>query len=183
MCDQLLPVKHRLSSLQDSTQQTMLTTWLVELFLNDLGALRDEGDRDGHAKMAKEFHSFLEIKSLRVGHMILQPCHVILMYMYIYTYMYMCVYFLLQECLDANSKTMYDLLSSHGAVEDVVFFATLMEGEGTQHLCLDIMLCLFVWKMWSCLALFLDSSVSAHAVCPVILWIWRRESPGDFGDD
>jgi hypothetical protein len=82
----------------DSTQQTMLTTWLVELFLNDLGALWDEGNRDGHAKMTQEFHNFLETKSLR-------------------------------ECLDANSKTMYDLLSSHGAVEDVVFFATLMEGE------------------------------------------------------
>ena len=39
------------------------------------------------------------------------------------------MYVPLQECLDANSKTMYDLLSSHGAVEDVVFFATLMEGE------------------------------------------------------
>ena len=56
------------SATQDSTQQTMLTTWLVELFLNDLGALKDEGDRDGHAKMTQEFHAFLETKSLRVGH-------------------------------------------------------------------------------------------------------------------
>ena len=44
----------------------MLTTWLVELFLNDLGALKDEGDREGHAKMTQEFHSFLETKNLRV---------------------------------------------------------------------------------------------------------------------
>jgi hypothetical protein len=80
----------------DSTQQTMLTTWLVELFLNDLGALKDEGDREGHAKMTQEFHSFLETKNLR-------------------------------ECLEANAKTVYDLLSSHGAVEDVVFFAMLMK--------------------------------------------------------
>ncbi|CAI8047134.1 Vacuolar protein sorting-associated protein 18 homolog, partial [Geodia barretti] len=80
----------------DSTQQTMLTTWLVELFLNDLGTLKDEGDREGHAKMTQEFHSFLETKSLR-------------------------------ECLEANAKTVYDLLSSHGAVEDVVFFAMLMK--------------------------------------------------------
>ena len=35
----------------------------------------------------------------------------------------------MQECLEANSKTVYDLLSSHGAVEDVVFFAMLMKGE------------------------------------------------------
>ena len=46
----------------------MLTTWLVELFLNDLGALKDEGDREGHAKMTKEFHAFLETKTLRVIH-------------------------------------------------------------------------------------------------------------------
>ena len=51
---------------QDSTQQTMLTTWLVELFLNDLGALKDEGDREGHAKMTQEFHLFLEKINLRV---------------------------------------------------------------------------------------------------------------------
>lgn len=44
----------------------MLTTWLVELFLNDLGALKDEGDRDGYVKMTQEFHSFLETKNLRV---------------------------------------------------------------------------------------------------------------------
>ena len=60
---------------QDSTQQTMLTTWLVELFLNDLGALRDEGDREGHAKMTQEFHSFLETKSLRVGHVMSCDLH------------------------------------------------------------------------------------------------------------
>ena len=34
-----------------------------------------------------------------------------------------------QECLEANAKTVYDLLSSHGAVEDVVFFAMLMKGK------------------------------------------------------
>ena len=36
---------------------------------------------------------------------------------------------ILQECLEANSKTVYDLLSSHGAIEDVVFFAMLMKGK------------------------------------------------------
>ena len=39
-----------------------------------------------------------------------------------------CVYQNVQECLEANSKTVYDLLSSHGAVDDVVFFAMLMKG-------------------------------------------------------
>ena len=45
----------------------MLTTWLVELFLNDLGALKDEGDRDGYENMTQEFHAFLETKNLRVS--------------------------------------------------------------------------------------------------------------------
>ena len=107
---------------QDSTQQTMLTTWLVELFLNDLGALKDEGNLGGHAKMTQEFHIFLESKSLRVGHVThIKSCD---------SHM---VYFPMQECLEANSKTVYDLLSSHGAVEDMVFFAMLMKGgEHTQ---------------------------------------------------
>ena len=39
----------------------------------------------------------------------------------------MCSY-LVQDCLDANKKTIYELISSHGAVDDVVFFAMLMKG-------------------------------------------------------
>ena len=43
--------------------------------------------------------------------------------------MCVCVCVRCQECLEANSKTMYDLLSSHGAVDDMVFFAMLMKGH------------------------------------------------------
>ena len=35
----------------------------------------------------------------------------------------------LKECLEVNRKTVYGLISSHGAVEDLVFFATLMQGD------------------------------------------------------
>ena len=76
----------------------MLTTWLIELYLNDLGCLRDEGDKVGYGRLQKEFHKFLEQANLR-------------------------------ECLEVNKKTVYGLISSHGAVQDLVFFATLMKGR------------------------------------------------------
>jgi len=75
----------------------MLTTWLIEIYLNDLGCLSDEGDKDGYSKLQTEFYRFLQQKSLR-------------------------------ECLEVNRKTVYGLISSHGAVEVLVFFATLMKG-------------------------------------------------------
>lgn len=76
----------------------MLVTWLIELYLNDLGCLSDEGDKVGHAKLQQQFQSFLSSPALK-------------------------------ECLEVNKKTVYGLISSHGAVEDLVFFATLMRGE------------------------------------------------------
>lgn len=131
------------SGTQDSTQQTMLTTWLVELFLNDLGALKDEGDRDGHAKMTQEFHTFLETKSLRVRHMTLTSiCDNCLICVLVFYW---------QECLDANSKTVYDLLSSHGAVEDVVFFAMLMKGEVDTHPRSHIQYCKSCFSLKGCI--------------------------------
>ncbi len=45
----------------------MLTTWLIELYLNALGTLKDEGDMDGHQLMQGEFHTFLRKPGLRVG--------------------------------------------------------------------------------------------------------------------
>lgn len=54
--------------MQDSTQQTMLTTWLIELFLNDLGVLKDEGDKEGYKHLQKEFHKFLQQPQLGVSY-------------------------------------------------------------------------------------------------------------------
>ncbi len=75
----------------------MLATWLIELYLNDLGCLSDEGDKAGHASLQTQFQRFLRTPALR-------------------------------ECLEENKKTVYSLISSHGAVEDLVYFATLMKG-------------------------------------------------------
>ena len=44
----------------------MLTTWLIELYLNELGGLRDEGAMTNHHKLQLEFHKFLENDALRV---------------------------------------------------------------------------------------------------------------------
>ena len=60
------PQPHLLTLAQDSTQQTMLMAWLVELFLNDLGMLKDEEDTAGHRTMQQDFHKFLESPTLRV---------------------------------------------------------------------------------------------------------------------
>ena len=34
-----------------------------------------------------------------------------------------------QECVSYNRSTIYDLIASHGDVEDMVFFAVLMHGN------------------------------------------------------
>jgi hypothetical protein len=83
-------------SKEDSTQKTMLSTWLTELFLNELGNLSDGGDINGYLKLQEEFHNFLETSYLK-------------------------------ECFEDNSKTIYDLMSSHGATDDVIYFAKLMK--------------------------------------------------------
>ena len=35
---------------------------------------------------------------------------------------------ILQECVGHNKSVVYDLIASHGDVEDLVFFAVLMQG-------------------------------------------------------
>ena len=145
----------------------MLITWLIELFLNDLGNLKDEGDMNGHRNLQRDFHKFLEVPAFRVGycdfhascdcHTEICDCHShVHTHTHAHTHMHThtCththtrihththphtrththahtrthMYTHTQECLEANRKTVYDLISSHGAVEDMVFFATLMKG-------------------------------------------------------
>jgi len=93
----------KLSSLKanEKTQMTMLTTWLVEVYLDAIGKLRDrgsfvEGFQAEIQGIREEFHKFLSSSKLR-------------------------------ECLDLNKRTIYALISSHGALEDLVFFANLMQ--------------------------------------------------------
>ncbi len=43
----------------------MLTTWLIELFLNELGTLSDTGNRRGYERLQKEFYEFLSQEHLK----------------------------------------------------------------------------------------------------------------------
>ena len=52
---------------QQSTQQTMLTTWLIELYLNELGNLLDDGQTEQHARVQEEFHMLLAKSALKVS--------------------------------------------------------------------------------------------------------------------
>jgi hypothetical protein len=80
---------------QDKTQLTMICTWLVEIYLNTLNALKDEGDTEGYETVQNEFRGFLQLDRV-------------------------------QKNLD--KPTAYDLIASHGNIEDLVFFAMLVEG-------------------------------------------------------
>ena len=59
---------------QDSVQQTMLVSWLVELWLNQLGRVRDQIESDGkldltheHEVLQEEFRLFLAKGDIRVN--------------------------------------------------------------------------------------------------------------------
>ena len=79
----------------------MLTTWLVEIYLDSMGKLRDRGSfvngfQEKIQTIREEFQRFLSLSKLR-------------------------------ECLDLNKNTIYGLISSHGALDDLVYFANLMQ--------------------------------------------------------
>ncbi|ESO97284.1 hypothetical protein LOTGIDRAFT_214111 [Lottia gigantea] len=93
-------VMKKLTSLrnQDKTQMTMLVTWLIELYLNQLGELKEQNQDESEEfnEIQDDFRSFLG--QLKV-----------------------------KECLSDNRGVVYDLIASHGDVEDMVFFAVLMK--------------------------------------------------------
>ncbi|XP_070564875.1 vacuolar protein sorting-associated protein 18 homolog isoform X2 [Ptychodera flava] len=80
----------------EKTQMTMIITWLIELYLNQLGTLRDQGDSQGFLELQDEFQKFLAQTKVK-------------------------------DCLSHNRATAYDLIASHGDVEDLVYFAFLMQ--------------------------------------------------------
>ena len=41
----------------------------------------------------------------------------------------------MQTCLDQNRKTAYELIASHGDVENLIFFAMLVQGKLIESLC------------------------------------------------
>ncbi|XP_023658140.2 vacuolar protein sorting-associated protein 18 homolog [Paramormyrops kingsleyae] len=81
----------------EKTQVTLLVTWLTELYLNRLGVL--EAD-DSKKSVAMETRS--EFRSF-----IANPKY--------------------KDCLYNNRSTIYDLLASHGNVDDMVYFAVIMQ--------------------------------------------------------
>nr|XP_006811890.1 PREDICTED: vacuolar protein sorting-associated protein 18 homolog [Saccoglossus kowalevskii] len=80
----------------EKTQMTMITTWLIELYLNQLGTYKDQGDSNSYLILQEEFQKFLAHSRVI-------------------------------DCLKHHTATAYDLIASHGDVEDLVFFAVLME--------------------------------------------------------
>ena len=44
----------------------MLTTWLVELYLNELGVLQDQGRLQERQRLQKDFHDMLRKDMLKV---------------------------------------------------------------------------------------------------------------------
>ncbi|XP_065844581.1 vacuolar protein sorting-associated protein 18 homolog [Oscarella lobularis] len=83
---------------QDKTQLTMISTWLMEIYLNQLGTLKEEGDRQKSKfdMMRDEFRGFLEDSRV-------------------------------MTLLEENKHVAYELLASHGDEEDLVYFARLMK--------------------------------------------------------
>ncbi|XP_039596994.1 vacuolar protein sorting-associated protein 18 homolog [Polypterus senegalus] len=81
----------------EKTQITLLVTWLAELYLNRLGTL--EADE---TKRCQFLDSRDEFRSFLRDSKI-------------------------KECLYNNRSTIYDLLASHGNVEDMVFFSVIMQ--------------------------------------------------------
>lgn len=83
---------------QDKTQLTMIVTWLIEVFLNQLGQLKEEGEdmSEKYDSLQDEFRKFLA-----------QPR--------------------VKECSNENRTMVYELIASHGDIEDMVFFAVLMK--------------------------------------------------------
>ncbi|GAB1602836.1 vacuolar protein sorting-associated protein 18 homolog [Argonauta hians] len=83
---------------QDRTQMTMLVTWLTEIYLNQLGELKEQSDEKGsqYQIVQKEFCQFLNQS-------------------------------IIKECVCNNRQVIYDLIASHGDVEDLIYFARLMK--------------------------------------------------------
>ncbi|KAG7461333.1 hypothetical protein MATL_G00208930 [Megalops atlanticus] len=81
----------------EKTQITLLVTWLTELYLNRLGHLESSGAEGTLLQEAR--HEFRGFLS--------SPRH--------------------KECFYNNRGTIYDLLASHGNVDDMVYFSVIMQ--------------------------------------------------------
>ena len=53
--------------MKDKTQMTMLIMWLIELYLNDLGSLKEAGAKAKRKDLQEEFRKFLAQTKVKVG--------------------------------------------------------------------------------------------------------------------
>eukprot|EP00795_Rhopilema_esculentum_P013011 gene13011-3779_t len=85
---------------QDRTQMTMILTWLIELYLNQIGELKDQGSksRTELERLQEDFRKLLAQSKVK-------------------------------HCLEQNRQLTYDLLASHGDTENMIFFAMIMQGK------------------------------------------------------
>ncbi|KAK2864365.1 hypothetical protein Q7C36_003519 [Tachysurus vachellii] len=81
----------------EKTQITLLVTWLTELYLNRLGQL--EADEENSARFKEMREEFRRF--------LCSSKH--------------------KECFYNNRSTIYDLLASHGNVDDMVYFSVIMQ--------------------------------------------------------
>ncbi|KAK2189905.1 hypothetical protein NP493_94g03000 [Ridgeia piscesae] len=99
---------NKLAGLKTSerTQTTMIVSWLTEIFLNQMGRLKEQDVLDQYGQLQDQFRAFLSTPRVK-------------------------------ECVSDNRSLVYELIASHGDVEDMVFFAELMrdfERVITHHL-------------------------------------------------
>ena len=91
---------HKLDTLKSSEkmQVTMIVVWLTEIWLNQLGQLKERGEETSarYERIQDEFRKFLAIARVK-------------------------------DCISENRSTVYDLIASHGDIEDLVFFAVLIQ--------------------------------------------------------
>ncbi|KAK9409708.1 vacuolar protein sorting-associated protein 18 like [Crotalus adamanteus] len=88
----------KLASLKQSetTQITLLTTWLTELYLNRLGMLEGDGSKqDLYEKTKEKFRNFLSSPKIK-------------------------------DSFRNNRSTIHELLASHGDTDHMVYFAVIM---------------------------------------------------------
>ena len=85
----------------ERTQITLLVTWLTELYLNRLGQLESgDGGSGGASPVFLETRGEFRVFLGSAKH---------------------------KECLFNNRTTIYDLLASHGNVDDMVYFSVVMQ--------------------------------------------------------
>ena len=91
---------HKLDTLrsQEKMQVTMIVAWLTEIWLNQLGQLKERGEETSprYENIQEEFRKFLATSRVK-------------------------------DCISENRSTIYDLIASHGDIEDMIFFAVLIQ--------------------------------------------------------